>query len=166
MEVLQQIRKGIDKVLSALCIFIFGEMVVVGTYQIVTRFIFNKPSTVSEELLTYSFAWLSLLSAAYIFGKREHMRMGFLADKIKGGAKKGLEIVIEAVAVIFAVVVMVYGGFNIMGLTMAQTTASLPVTMGVVYTVLPLSGIVIAIYGVLNIIDLAHGKGLTLDEVN
>ena len=83
MEVLQQIRKGIDKVLSALCIFIFGEMVVVGTYQIVTRFVFNKPSTVSEELLTYSFAWLSLLSAAYIFGKREHMRMGFLADKIK-----------------------------------------------------------------------------------
>ena len=53
-----------------------------------------------------------------------------------------------------------------MGLTMAQTTASLPVTMGVVYTVLPLSGIVIAIYGVLNIIDLAHGKGLTLDEEN
>ena len=94
------------------------------------------------------------------------MRMGFLADKIKGSAKKGLEIVIEAVAVIFAVVVMVYGGFNIMGLTMAQTTASLPVTMGVVYTVLPLSGIVIAIYGVLNIIDLAHGKGLTLDEEN
>ena len=94
------------------------------------------------------------------------MRMGFLADKIKGNAKKGLEIVIEAVAVIFAVVVMVYGGFNIMGLTMAQTTASLPVTMGVVYTVLPLSGIVIAIYGVLNIIDLAHGKGLTLDEEN
>ena len=94
------------------------------------------------------------------------MRMGFLADKIKGGTKKGLEIVIEAVAVIFAVVVMVYGGFNIMGLTMAQTTASLPVTMGVVYTVLPLSGIVIAIYGVLNIIDLAHGKGLTLDEEN
>ena len=89
-----------------------------------------------------------------------------LADKIKGGTKKGLEIVIEAVAVIFAVVVMVYGGFNIMGLTMAQTTASLPVTMGVVYTVLPLSGIVIAIYGVLNIIDLAHGKGLTLDEEN
>ena len=94
------------------------------------------------------------------------MRMGFLADKIKGGTKKGLEIVIEAVAVIFAVVVMVYGGFNIMVLTMAQTTASLPVTMGVVYTVLPLSGIVIAIYGVLNIIDLAHGKGLTLDEEN
>ena len=163
---MEKLRNAINTILGWACVFVFAVMVVVGTYQIVVRYFFNNPSTVSEELLTYSFAWLSLLSAAYIFGKREHMRMGFLADKIKGGTKKGLEIVIEAVAVIFAVVVMVYGGFNIMGLTMAQTTASLPVTMGVVYTVLPLSGIVIAIYGVLNIIDLAHGKGLTLDEEN
>ena len=141
-------------------------MVVVGTYQIVTRFVFNSPSTVSEELLTYSFAWLALLSASYIFGKREHMRMGFLADKVTGNAKKVLEIVIEAVIVAFAVIVMVYGGFNIMGLTMTQTTASLPVTMGVIYTVLPLSGIIIAIYGVLNIIDLAQGNGLDCSEEN
>ena len=67
-------------------------MVVVGTYQIGTRFIFNSPSTVSEELLTYSFAWMALLSAAYIFGKRDHMRMGFVADKVTGTAKKVLEI--------------------------------------------------------------------------
>ena len=56
MEFLQTIRKGLDKILCAACIFLFGLMVVVGTYQIVTRFIFNSPSTVSEELLTYSFA--------------------------------------------------------------------------------------------------------------
>lgn len=166
MEALHQLRKGIDKILSIVCVIIFGEMVIVGTYQIVTRFVFNSPSTVSEELLTYSFAWLALLSAAYIFGKREHMRMGFLADKVTGNAKKVLEIVIEAVIVAFAVIVMVYGGFNIMGLTMAQTTASLPVTMGVIYTVLPLSGIVITIYGILNIIDLAQGKGLDCSEEN
>lgn len=88
MEFLQTIRKGLDKILCAACIFLFGLMVVVGTYQIVTRFIFNSPSTVSEELLTYSFAWMALLSAAYIFGKRDHMRMGFVADKVKGLQRK------------------------------------------------------------------------------
>ena len=88
MEFLQTIRKGLDKILCAACIFLFGEMVVVGTYQIVTRFIFNSPSTVSEELLTYSFAWMALLSAAYIFGKRDHMRMGIISNKIKLSSKK------------------------------------------------------------------------------
>ena len=157
MEFLQTIRKGLDKILCAACIFLFGLMVVVGTYQIVTRFIFNSPSTVSEELLTYSFAWMALLSAAYIFGKRDHMRMGFVADKV-------LEICIELLVVAFAGIAMVYGGINIMGLTMTQTTASLPVTMGVIYTVLPLSGLFIVIYGILNIIDLVHGKGLDHEE--
>ena len=52
-------------------------MTVIGTYQIVTRYFFNKPSTVSEELLTYSFTWMALLASAYVFGKRDHMRMGF-----------------------------------------------------------------------------------------
>ena len=155
MEILQTIRKGLDKILCAACIFLFGLMVVVGTYQIGTRFIFNSPSTVSEELLTYSFAWIALLSAAYIFGKRDHMRMGFVADKVTGTAKKVLEICIELLVVAFAAIAMVYGGINIMGLTMTQTTASLPVTMGVIYTVL---------YGILNIIDLAHGKGLDHEE--
>ena len=164
MEILQTIRKGLDKILCAACIFLFRLMVVVGTYQIVTRFIFNSPSTVSEELLTYSFAWMALLSAAYIFGKRDHMRMGFVADKVTGTAKKVLEICIELLVVAFAAIAMVYGGINIMGLTMTQTTASLPVTMGVIYTVLPLSGLFIVIYGILNIIDLAHGKGLYHEE--
>lgn len=164
MEILAMVRKGMDKFLSAACIFLFGEMVVVGMYQILTRFVLNNPSTISEELLTYSFAWMALFSAAYIFGKRDHMRMGFLADKVTGTAKKVLEIVIELLIIAFAGSVMVYGGITIMGLTMTQTSASLPVTVGVLYTALPLSGIVIVIYGISNIIDLIQGKGLDHEE--
>ena len=54
METLHKIRKGMNTVVSTICIVLFAVMVVVGTYQIITRFIFNSPSTVSEELLTRS----------------------------------------------------------------------------------------------------------------
>ena len=64
MKSLGRIRHVIDKVLAAVCIFLFALMVVVGTYQIVTRYFFNRPSTVSEELLTYSFTWMALLISA------------------------------------------------------------------------------------------------------
>ena len=74
-----KIKAGIMRVLSIVIIFLFAFMTVIGTYQIVTRYFFNKPSTVSEELLTYSFTWMALLASAYVFGKRDHMRMGFLA---------------------------------------------------------------------------------------
>ena len=53
--------------------------------------------------------------------------------------------------------VQVWGGYTIMQLSMTQVTASLGIPMGVVYIVIPLSGVLIAIYSVLNIIDLAMG---------
>ena len=146
MKALEKIRKVIDVVLSSACAIVFAAMVVVGTYQIVTRYFFNSPSTVSEELLTYSFSWMA-----------DHMRMGFIADKLTGVPKKILEIVIELMIMIFSVSVMVWGGYTIMQLSMTQVTASLGIPMGVVYIVVPLSGVLIAIYSVLNIIDLAMG---------
>ena len=150
MKSLHKFRHGLDTVLSWVCALLFAAMVVVGTYQIVTRYFFGRPSTVSEELLTYSFTWMALLSSALVFGKRDHMRMGFLADKITGTPRKVLEIISECLVLLLAAV-----GVSIMKLTMTQVTASLGIPMGTVYTVLPLSGALIVVYSVLNIIDLA-----------
>lgn len=154
MKALESLRRGINTVLSWATGIIFGLMVCIGTYQIVTRYFFNRPSTVSEELLTYSFTWLALLASAYVFGKRDHMRMGFLADKITGTPRKILETVIEILVMLTAGGIMAYGGTSIMHLTMTQKTASLGIPMGVIYTILPISGVLIVIYSVLNIIDL------------
>ena len=164
METLHKIRKGMNMIVSTICIVLFAVMVVVGTYQIITRFIFNNPSTVSEELLTYTFAWMAIFSSAYVFGKRDHMRMTFIADKLPKEQRKILEIVIELLVIAFAVIVLIYGGFTIMGLTMTQKTASLGVMMGVVYAVVPICGILIAVYGVLNVIDLCAGYENTEEE--
>ena len=158
MEALHKIRKGIDTVLSSACVLLFAMMVVVGTYQIVTRFIFNKPSTVSEELLTYTFAWMAMLASAYVFGKRDHMKMSFLVDKLPDGKRRVLDIVIEVLIVFFAAAVLIYGGVTIMNLTMTQKTASLGVSMGVIYAVMPISGVLIAVYGLLNIADMCTGN--------
>mgnify|MGYP004627356039 FL=1 len=157
MATLPKIRKGLNAVVSTICVILFAVMVIVGTYQIVTRFIFNSPSTVSEELLTYTFAWMAMFSSAYVFGKRDHMRMTFVVDKLPKAQRRILEIVIELLVIAFAVIVLIYGGFTIMGLTMTQKTASLGVMMGVIYAVVPICGILIAIYGVLNLADLCKG---------
>lgn len=147
-----------DLVLSTVCFLIFAFMVCLGTYQIVTRYFFGSPSTISEELLTYSFTWMALLASAYVFGKRDHMRMGFLADKVTGTARVILEVAIELLIIVFAVIVLIFGGISIMDLTMTQVTASLGIQMGIVYTVVPLTGILIVVYGVMNIIDLIRGE--------
>ena len=88
MDTMHKLRAAIMKILGVVITLLFILMTLVGTYQIVTRYFFNRPSTISEELLTYSFTWMSLLASAYVFGKRDHMRMGFMADKLTGPARR------------------------------------------------------------------------------
>ena len=164
MQAVNTIRKIMDKVIMGAAIFCFMAMVLVGTYQIASRYFLGKPSTISEELLTSLFTWMSLFASAYVFGKRDHMRMAFLADKVKGTAKKVLDIVLELLVLGFAAMALVWGGFAIMNLTMSQTTASLGVPMGVVYAILPISGCCIVAYSILNIIDMLHGKDLNVKQ--
>lgn len=154
MEGMHKVRAAIMSVLGIVIIFLFGAMTVIGTYQIVTRYFFNRPSTVSEELLTYTFTWMSLLASAYVFGKRDHMRMGFLADKLYGKGKQCLEVAIDLLAFAFAGIVMVYGGSSITKLTMIQITASLRVPMGYIYVIVPVTGILIMVFSLMNAVDM------------
>lgn len=156
METMRNIRAGLMKGLGFIITVLFIFMTIIGTYQIITRYFFNRPSTVSEELLTYSFTWMSLLASAYVFGKRDHMRMGFVADKLTGSTRKYLEIFIDFLSFSLAGVVMVYGGCSITKLTMIQTTASLRVPMGYIYVIVPVAGVLIMLFSAMNAIEMLH----------
>lgn len=152
---MKTLKENMDKVLSAVCVILFIAMTVIGTYQIVTRYVFNAPSTVSEELLTFTFTWMSLLAAALIFGKKDHMRMDFFASKFTGKSSVILSIFSECLVLLFAALVLVYGGINITKLTTTQITASLGVPMSYVYVVIPISGIITIVYSIINLTELS-----------
>lgn len=158
MKVLHTVRDVLMRAIALAAIVLFAFMTVVGTWQIVSRYVFNSPSTVSEELLTYSFAWLSLVATTYVFGKRDHMRMAFLADRVGRNAGRYLQALAELLSLAFAAVVMVYGGIEITKLTMTQVTASLQVPMGYVYAILPASGMLIVYFSFVNLLDTLGGR--------
>ena len=143
----------LSKILEVICSVLFAFITIVGTYQIVSRYLFNKPSTISEELLTYSFTWLALLAAALVFGKKEHMRMSFIADKFEGNKALVMGIVTELLIMFFAALVLVYGGISITKLTTTQITASLGFNMSYIYMILPICGEIIVIYSIFNIAE-------------
>lgn len=151
---MQMLRKIMDKGIMTFCVFLFMMMTVVGTYQIVTRYFFNSPSTISEELITYSFTWLSILSASYVFGQRGHLCMSFVYSKFIGAKRVFLDIFSEILVILTAVFLLIYGGYIMAEQNMSQLTASLGVNMGLMYAVLPLSGVIILVYGLLNLADM------------
>ncbi|MFC0271807.1 TRAP transporter small permease [Metabacillus herbersteinensis] len=145
------IKNILDKVLGALCIALFGFLVLLVTWQVITRFVFNDPSVISEELAKYCFVWLVLFGSAYVFGENGHMAIEFIKDKLPTKLKLGVEVFIEIVVILFAALVLVKGGFNATSLAWTQISAALQIPVGYLYAALPISGICIIFYCFFNI---------------
>ena len=153
-----KVRNALSRVLNVLAGGSFLAMVALTCWQVFTRYILKNPSSWSEELVSYLFAWMALLGASLVVGERGHMNIPILVDRAKPGMKKGLAVFSEVVACVFAAVILVYGGIQITTLAMGQMTSSLGVPVGVFYVVLPLSGVLNIIYTILNIIGILNGS--------
>lgn len=161
---MKALRNVLTKLLNVLAGVSFIAMVVLTCWQVFTRYVLQDPSPWSEELVSYLFAWASLLGASLITGERGHMNIPIVVERMGAGAQKTLGILGELVAFAFSAIILVYGGVQISQLAMGQMTSSLGVAVGVFYVVLPLSGVLNMIYTVLNIADICKNGTETKQE--
>lgn len=85
------------------------------------------------------------------------MNIPILVDRMNPGMRKAFHILWEVVAFLFSATILVFGGFQVSKLAMGQQTSSLGVAVGVFYWVMPICGVVILLYSILNIIGIANG---------
>lgn len=159
---MKALRNILNKILNGLAGISLTAMVILTTYQVITRYVFNAPSTWSEELVGYLFAWSTMFGAAIVSGERGHMNIPILVDRMGPTARKGFHIFSEVIAFLFSATILVFGGVQVSSLAMGQQTSSLGVAVGVFYWVMPVCGVVMALYSILNIIGIAKGE-ISLD---
>ncbi len=161
---MKTIKNGLDKILEIFCIAIMGIMTVLVTWQVFTRYFLNDPSAITEVLSQYLFVWLVMYGSAYVFGKRDHMAIVFIKEKFKGGMKVFADVLSEIIIGIFAVGVMIYGGFIAMGNQMGQTDAALQIPVGIIYSAIAFSGVCIVFYCIYNIVETLSGGNAGVKE--
>ena len=155
---MKALRNVLTKALNVLAGVSFIAMVLLTCWQVFTRYVLANPSSWSEELVSYLFAWASLLGASLITGERGHMNIPILVDRMSPPVQKALNIFGELIAFAFSGIILVYGGIEISQLAMGQMTSSLGVAVGVFYVVMPLCGVLNMIYTVLDIVDICKGE--------
>ncbi len=155
---MKQFRGIIIQILQALAGISFLAMVILTCWQVLTRYVLQNPSSWSEELVSYLFAWMALMGASLITGERGHMNIPALVERMPEKWKAGFSILAEAVAFLFSAVILLYGGIQITSLAMGQMTSSLGVAIGVFYVVLPVCGVLNMMFTVMNIYDILKGR--------
>jgi TRAP-type C4-dicarboxylate transport system permease small subunit len=155
---METMKKYVNKTLEGITSVLFLVMVAVTSWQVISRYVLNSPSTSTEEFLRFSLIWLSMLGAAYVVGKKGHIAFTLLSDRLKSNRRKIVHLVIEIAFLAFAAAIMVYGGGRAVSITMGQISPSLQLPMGYVYLSLPVSGILVMFYSLCNVVELLSGK--------
>lgn len=148
---MKQIKKYLDKSLEWICGITLIVMVLVVMWQVIARTILNNPSTLTEEFVRFSLVWLGMLSSAYVVGKKSHLAVTLLSDSLNKKNKRILEIIVQILFVLFSIIIMIYGGSKATSLTMSQISPSLSLPMGYIYLSVPVSGVIMLIYSLMNL---------------
>lgn len=148
-----KVRDTIDKVLGTLLIILMVALVMDVVWQVAARYLVKSPSSFTDELARFLLMWVGLMGAAYALGKKRHLALDLLPQKLKGKKKKNLLILINVLVILFAFTVLVVGGIRLVyiTLTLDQISAALGVPLGYVYLSLPLSGLFMIYYGLFDI---------------
>lgn len=130
-------------------------MVLNVLWQVGSRFILRSPSSFTDELARFLLIWVSLLGASYVTGKKMHLAIDILPAKLEGKKQRNLNVLINVLVALFALFAMVWGGIKLVyiTLTLNQTSAALNVPLGYVYLVVPLSGLIIIYYSIMNLTE-------------
>ena len=151
-------RKTLDNILKALAGISLLVMFVLVVWQVFTRYILNEPSTWSEELVAYLFAWSTLFGASLVVSEKGHMNIPVLVEKRSPKIQKGLAIFSELMILLFSLLVLTAGGVAITKLALGQMTSSLGMPVGYFYIPLPITGLINTVYTLMNISDILKGR--------
>jgi TRAP-type C4-dicarboxylate transport system permease small subunit len=151
---MEAIRARVDKVLAAVSIGLFVVLLVVVCWQVLSRQVLQTPAAWTEETARYLFVILALLSASLVFSERGHIAVEILVARFPARVQKAIAVLVELIVIFFALYVLVLGGYRVAENSWNQGLSAIPVSVGQMYLVLPLAGVLITFY------SLCHLRGL------
>ncbi len=137
----------LEKILALLMSLLVLDVI----WQVVTRFLLNNPSSFTDELARFLLIWLGLLGAALVSGHKMHLAIDLLSDQLSSSnAQKYLSIFTGSVVVVASLSIMVFGGSKLVYTiwSLGQTSTALQIPLSMVYSILPLSGLLITYFAV------------------
>lgn len=144
-------KKLIEKIhlsLKWVLIVFLAVMVIDVSWQVFSRYVLQQSSSVTEELATFLLIWVGLLGSAYAYREKAHLGIDLISDKLSSKGKFYSEIIVLIVVVLVSFFVFVLGGLRLVYITytLNQLSPAIRINMGIIYSVAPITGILIILY--------------------
>jgi len=149
---MNKLRHHLDRWLGHFLVTLLAIMTFNVVWQVLSRYLLQSPSAFTDELARYLLIWLGMFGSAYAAGQGQHLAIDLLHQYIQPDSKLRVGKIIAASIFLFAASVMVFGGLRLVLLTFSlkQTSAALNLPLGVVYMSVPIAGVLICIYQIMD----------------
>ena len=143
-------KATIDKILEKILIIILSIMLLSVIWQVFSRYILKDPSTITDEITSFSLIWVGILGAAYATGKQLHLAIDLIPERVVAKNRTFYDGILHGSVFLFSFTVMIIGGIRLCWLTFQfkQTSATLEIPLGYVYLIVPISGLLICYYSI------------------
>lgn len=120
-------------------------------WGVCSRYLLADQSSWTDELARFMLIWVSLFGAVYISGRNAHITIDLLPKSFSVRTKLKLDVFVELIIMLFTATIFVIGGgrYVYVSFKLEQTSAALGLPIGFVYLVLPISGLMIIYFKII-----------------
>ncbi len=134
----ERVERALRSGLGAVVAFLLSAVALICFLEVILRYVFTASLSWYDELVGYLLVWLTFLGAVLAQSHGQHIGIENLVERAPESVRRLLELANHAVLVAVHLVLLVYGGELALRF-LGERAITVPVPMGVVYGVIPLS---------------------------
>lgn len=150
--------KSVRKATEHTVVLLFMVLVGVVFFQVVARYVLNRPPAWTEELARYCQVWIILLTAPICIRKGSHLAVDYLGHGLSARVRRALDVFTHLLIVVYVAVVLVFG-IQLMVVGRFQVSPAMGIPMSLIYSVFPVSGALMLLEAVLRALGLIKEGG-------
>jgi len=101
--------KVLDNVEVGICFLAMFSMTVIIFLHVIFRYVLKSPLTWSEEVAKMCLVWITFGGSAYAFKVGAHVGVEFFIDKLPSNLRFAVQVLINAIIIVFFIFVGYYG---------------------------------------------------------
>lgn len=144
MKALESFQKGIHRTTYAICsvgMFLAIPLMLITTFDVLGRAIFNKPLPGTLELSEYMLSIIILLGAAYTQQVKGHVAVDFLTSRFSEKGQLVCKIITDVLCLFVITIMTIYGWIE--GISETAVTDQLRVPMWPFKTLVAVCGLML-----------------------
>lgn len=155
MAKFHQLCQAIERVLIFIVAVFAAVMIIVTSVEVFRRYLFSLSFIWSEELSRYLMVSVAFFGGAVAYRRKNLIPLDLVTSLMPARVQLYLETILEIISFAILIVLVIFSSKSVMNPAVyKQISVGFPISMGIVFSVMPISFVCMILFAIEHFIDL------------